>query len=362
MSLNLTSSSIKQKNNIIPFKSNSVSLNRNNSFAQVFDALDSFHNRFGTKDNDQPATIGRTLDDLASHLKNKIDSLSNKMDSMVYFDSMTDCLNARAYNRDRVDFFIDSCRTNSPLGIISFDIDNFGNYNNQHGHDKGDEALKAFANIVREAISKEDNCFFYRKGGEEFMMLLPNKTIDEIKNISEKIRKAVQDKTLELKNSNKLPEEFTISIGYADYIPDFSKTKSIIQTNQKRLQGNPQAKKDFKDIFDQTFANMEKRSDEALYISKLIKAKNSITSEDELNDTKNNLVLQIGRTISAELRKYSSQITTTIISRLKANGTHYTHDELEKHLEDSLSELLRDNSTLVAHEIATAIKLPENLE
>ena len=63
-------------------------------------------------------------------------------------------------------------RHNTPLSLIMLDIDQFKSINDQHGHELGDYALRAFAQCAARAIRRSDILFRY--GGEEFVILLHN--------------------------------------------------------------------------------------------------------------------------------------------------------------------------------------------
>lgn len=63
-------------------------------------------------------------------------------------------------------------RHDTPLSLIMLDIDQFKSINDQHGHELGDYALRAFAQCASRAIRRSDGLFRY--GGEEFVILLHN--------------------------------------------------------------------------------------------------------------------------------------------------------------------------------------------
>ena len=75
------------------------------------------------------------------------------------------------------------------LGLILLDIDNFGHYNNTHGHPKGDDLLSGLSKILKESIRKED--IVGRYGGEEFIIMMkkikPHEALEIAKRIKEKV-------------------------------------------------------------------------------------------------------------------------------------------------------------------------------
>ncbi len=76
--------------------------------------------------------------------------------------------------------------TDVPLAILSMDLDHFKHVNDTHGHAAGDEVLRIFAQRVRGAIRGED--IFVRRGGEEFVVILPNCDLTSAKCAAERIR------------------------------------------------------------------------------------------------------------------------------------------------------------------------------
>ncbi|MCH8537572.1 MAG: diguanylate cyclase [Alkalimonas sp.] len=73
-----------------------------------------------------------------------------------------------------------------PLGVVMCDIDHFKDFNDQYGHDVGDEVLKTVADIFRSHLRPQD--IACRNGGEEFLLLLPQTGLSQSRAVAEKIR------------------------------------------------------------------------------------------------------------------------------------------------------------------------------
>jgi diguanylate cyclase (GGDEF)-like protein len=71
-----------------------------------------------------------------------------------------------------------------------FDIDHFKGYNDDRGHAAGDDALKSVAGALQREIRTGDAV--YRYGGEEFLVLLPEQTIESATLAAERLRVAVE--------------------------------------------------------------------------------------------------------------------------------------------------------------------------
>jgi diguanylate cyclase (GGDEF)-like protein len=105
----------------------------------------------------------------------------------------------------------------APRSAIAFiDVDHFGNYNHVHGDAAGDEALRAVARAIQACAREADSV--YRKGGEEFVVLLRDigNEADNAAAIAaaERIRSAVQDLALAHAASS-VADVVTVTIGVA---------------------------------------------------------------------------------------------------------------------------------------------------
>jgi len=80
-------------------------------------------------------------------------------------------------------------KTNIPFSMLIVDIDNFKKINDTYGHDKGDEILKKFGEILNNSTRKTD--FVFRYGGEEFVIIFPETDIEKAKQIVNRILKKI---------------------------------------------------------------------------------------------------------------------------------------------------------------------------
>lgn len=109
--------------------------------------------------------------------------------------SITDPLTG-AYNRLKIDDEMEkwveySKRFSLPLSITIIDFDNFKDINDTYGHLAGDKVIVETANIIKNQIRKID--IFARWGGEEFMLILPNTNNINAKELSNRIRKEIEE-------------------------------------------------------------------------------------------------------------------------------------------------------------------------
>lgn len=126
---------------------------------------------------------------------NRIDGLTH-MYNRKYFDKEFDGVLKKQYKN----FIHDK-----PSYLCMYDIDNFKNINDTYGHDFGDEVIKAIAAVSKKEIKHKGKAFRY--GGEEFILIIKNINEEEVLQIAENIRQAVEN--LSFRNQYKV----TISIG-----------------------------------------------------------------------------------------------------------------------------------------------------
>jgi two-component system, cell cycle response regulator len=99
---------------------------------------------------------------------------------------------------------------------ILCDIDFFKPYNDTYGHLAGDEVLKKVADVILENLRRGDTA--YRYGGEEFLIILPEQSLEATSVAAERLRRGVED--LAMSHESNLPQGVvTISVGLAVLSP-----------------------------------------------------------------------------------------------------------------------------------------------
>lgn len=129
--------------------------------------------------------------------------------------SITDKLTG-LYNRVKIDekLYEEQKRVNRyteyMCSILMIDIDFFKSINDTFGHQKGDEILKELARLMREIFRDTD--MIGRWGGEEFIVILANTSVEEAYKVAEKLRSEVESK-LHIES-----QSVTISIGIGSLV------------------------------------------------------------------------------------------------------------------------------------------------
>jgi diguanylate cyclase (GGDEF)-like protein len=97
------------------------------------------------------------------------DARMQRLDERARRDAVTGLLNRRGFDETLEALW--EADEHRPLAVVFFDLDHFKRINDTHGHDAGDQVLKAFARVLR-AGARDDEAVG-RTGGEEFALALP---------------------------------------------------------------------------------------------------------------------------------------------------------------------------------------------
>ncbi len=115
------------------------------------------------------------------------------------------------FDERTVAIFAAARRHQHDIAVMMVDIDNFKDVNDHYGHYVGDRVLKVIADCVHSSLRSED--LGGRWGGEEFSVVLPYTDLVAATYVAERLRKAVEDISLDV--GRELPLKITVSIGVA---------------------------------------------------------------------------------------------------------------------------------------------------
>ena len=137
--------------------------------------------------------------------------LARSMEGMAMSDVLTGLHNARFF-----DPFVERelsvvAREGEPMGVLMIDIDHFKDFNDRYGHPAGDDALRAFARVLRATLRDSDTIARY--GGEEFVVALHGTDTEAAAAVAEKVRMAVEQMVVDLGPGRYA--RLTISVGVA---------------------------------------------------------------------------------------------------------------------------------------------------
>ncbi|WP_374290936.1 diguanylate cyclase [Desulfovibrio desulfuricans] len=157
--------------------------------------------------------------------------LENDLFQLATTDDLTGLQNRRE-GMVQLDFIHSECHNNkSPYCLALIDIDNFKLFNDQYGHANGDYVLKQFGQFLKRLLRNSDACFRY--GGEEFVLILPNSTIEAGYSVTERLRCGWSSFPLTLPTGQSV--QSSVSIGLAQFPEAGSCVEDIVQSSDKAL-------------------------------------------------------------------------------------------------------------------------------
>jgi diguanylate cyclase (GGDEF)-like protein len=112
-----------------------------------------------------------------------------QLENLAALDPLTGARNRRGMHTDIEIAVAASSRNRKPLALIMFDLDHFKQINDRFGHEAGDNVLVQVASVVRRITRRNDR--FFRTGGEEFALLIPDIDVVALHDIAEKIRTTI---------------------------------------------------------------------------------------------------------------------------------------------------------------------------
>lgn len=145
---------------------------------------------------------------------------------MVRHDPLTGALNRKGMEEVLERELAQAQRYDSTLCIALLDIDNFKRINDTHGHNVGDDALVHLARVTRETIRPQDSLVRY--GGEEFVILLPETSLNEAVQAVTRLQRELTRKFFMNKNEKLL---ITFSAGVAEKGRDEPTEQTILRAD-----------------------------------------------------------------------------------------------------------------------------------
>lgn len=190
----------------------------NDNIMAVYMLGNTFKNKYGEKD------------DFINSLSNQITlALSNaflyyEMRIMAIKDPLTGIYNRRHFNGMVNEYKKNYIDKNVNVTVVLFDIDRFKSVNDNYGHIFGDEVI-SYCGQMADKYAQENNGLPVRYGGEEFVIIFPEKNSDEVADICGLLHKEIKEKEFEC-NGNTV--HIDISIGIANYPKDGSTFEDIV--------------------------------------------------------------------------------------------------------------------------------------
>ena len=148
-------------------------------------------------------TLGLALNNAIAH---------DRLQRLAAIDPLTGVYNRRFGLSRLHEEFDRAVRMASPLGALMFDIDHFKQVNDTYGHLVGDRLLMAITGVAKTIL--RDGDVLVRYGGEEFLVVLPAASTEDVSFVGERLRRAIEDTSIA---DGSQTIRVTISLGGAAY-------------------------------------------------------------------------------------------------------------------------------------------------
>jgi len=175
--------------------------------------------------------LGRMLAEL-DRSRVQIEKQNEELRRLAGRDSLTGCLNRRAFFDAAGDVFEPALRANENLCCIMADIDHFKGFNDIFGHATGDKVIQVVARMLANNLRVSD--ILCRYGGEEFCIILPDTTPGDACAIAERMRANIEANGSAAIRNVALPT-ITTSFGVAALAPGTTRIEDLVNEADSAL-------------------------------------------------------------------------------------------------------------------------------
>jgi len=136
-----------------------------------------------------------------------------ELTTLALTDGLTGLANRRAFDTELDREWKRTLREGTQISLLLLDIDHFKDFNDQYGHQVGDDCLRSVAHAVLRAVRSTDKVARY--GGEEIAVILPSTEIEGAVEVAEKVRAAIGGLLLPHQGNLEGFGQLTASVGTA---------------------------------------------------------------------------------------------------------------------------------------------------
>ena len=173
-------------------------------------------------------------------LTRKLDEANRELTRLSTADGLTGIANRRRFDETLLKEWRRCAREERPLSLLLIDVDFFKPFNDNYGHQVGDECLKAVARTLAQTLHRPSD-LAARYGGEEFGVILPGTDEQGALAVAESLREAVQQLGITHRFSE-VAQVVTISIGLACMTPQRGNESGFIRLLKEADEALYQAK------------------------------------------------------------------------------------------------------------------------
>jgi diguanylate cyclase (GGDEF)-like protein/PAS domain S-box-containing protein len=169
----------------------------------------------------------------------EIGTLQSQLRSQAIRDPLTDLFNRRYLDETLDRELARAAREGYPVSVIMLDIDHFKKVNDTFGHEAGDVVLKALARMLSSRNRRGD--FVCRFGGEEFVIVMPNMTVDTAYERAEELRATLNTLAVPY---GRFSLTITISMGIAGYPANGDEREAVLRAADRAMYAAKRAGRD----------------------------------------------------------------------------------------------------------------------
>ncbi len=130
-------------------------------------------------------------------------------------DGLTGLANRKAFDAELQQMAADAMESKKPFTLLMVDIDHFKSFNDNFGHQVGDQVLRLVARTLKDGLKGRD--FAARYGGEEFAILLPETGLQAGLAVGNSLRLAIAMKDVVNRTTGDVLGRITMSVGVSEY-------------------------------------------------------------------------------------------------------------------------------------------------
>ncbi len=148
--------------------------------------------------------MAAAVDDNTRLLEARVRERTRELEELAFRDGQTGILNRRGFAAAHAEV-----SHAGSYGLLLVDIDRFKSINDRHGHAAGDAVVLDVTRRISVALGAKDSCA--RWGGDEFIVLLPQCTTEQLRAVAARVMAAIDEKPIALSEGNAIT--VSVSVG-----------------------------------------------------------------------------------------------------------------------------------------------------
>ena len=165
-------------------------------------------------------------------IQNELHTAKVKMELLAHQDKLTGLVNRRGFDAAMTLEFKHAQEEKLPLALIMVDIDHFKPFNDNYGHQAGDDCLAIMSKTIKDTLCRPSD-IVARYGGEEFAVILPNTRSENAVLLGDRIVKAMA-KLAYTHEYSSISSHVTVSGGIS-CLSNHASPEAMIETADKAL-------------------------------------------------------------------------------------------------------------------------------